>query len=183
MSEFEQLKDTVVEYCQAIQMLVTNPGEFFAQSGALPGYRTKFLFALPPVLVYAVAESVVHKNPLLAPLYILSAYAEIAVWMVTLKFVIVLFGESRTFEETLTIASSVALVFLIAWIPVAGPPLAVLGAGIFTVFGLTHNFKMHSGAALTAVALPVVVTGIVGAALSFVLIFLSSIFQTFAGPQ
>lgn len=179
MSGTVDFKVSVGEYVHAVRSLFTEPTEFFEKAAAPPDFRLLLLFALPPVLIYAVVQGLVVKNPLLIPLYLIAAYAEIGVWMVALKYVVILFGERRTFNETLFIAVSAANVFAVAWIPVAGAPLAVLGAGALTMLGLMHGFKMHYGAALTAVALPLVVTGIVGGLLSWLLILVSSVLTVF----
>jgi hypothetical protein len=171
------VKDFVVEYCDGVRTLLTNPAEFFSQSGSLPGYQVKLLFALPPILVYSIAESILQKNPWLSILYFVAAYAYIGIWMTALKFVLVVFGEKRTFDETLYISASASFVFLIAWIPNCGAPIAALGAGLWTVFGLTHGFKMNNGAAVAAVALPAVVTGVAGMAFTWLLVLLTTPLQ------
>jgi hypothetical protein len=182
MSEIEHLKGVIVDYLSSLKSLVSNPKDFFGEMGPVPDYKVGLTFALPPVLVYAIAESVQKENPYLFPLYCLAAYGEIAFWMVALKYVLIPFGERRSFKETLQIAAPVSFVFSIAWIPYVGAPLAVVAAGLWTVLGLTYGFKMNSGAALTAVTLPVVVAGVLGALLSFVFIFLASLSRVFSGP-
>ena len=174
------MQDTFVEYLEAVRLLVTNPIEFFAHEKALPDIRTKVLFALPPIAVYAIAECLVHKNPFLGPLYLVAAYLEIGAWTLALMFVVRMFGEKRSFDETLFIGSAISFVYLIAWIPEVGPPLAALAAAAWTLLGLVHGFKMNSGAALTAVSLPVVVTGVVFVAISWLLVILSTMCQMFA---
>lgn len=175
--------DGFLEYLHAVKLLIAQPQEFFKQSGILPEYRAKLLFALPPILIYGVAQAALHRNPFLIPLHVAASYVEILVWMAALRLVLLMFGERRSFDETLLIAATSAIVFLVAWIPVAGAPLAVIAAGALSVQGLTHSFKMNNGAALAAVALPVVVTGLVGAVLSWIFILLASFFQIFADSQ
>ncbi len=175
----EQLKETLFEYCGAIKLLAINPAGFFEQSKALGSSRLKLLFAAPPVLIFSLAESIIQHNAFIALLCLVSAYAAIAGSAVVLKFVLPIFGQSRSFDETLHITSSAAICFLLAWIPAAGMPLAVVCGALWTVLGLTYRFKMHSSAALTAVALPIVVAGVVGAGLSLIFILLASITRLF----
>lgn len=180
VSELDHFKATILEYCTNTRELIFSPRTFFSNH-SLPGYQTKLFFAMPPVLVYATAVSLMNKHSILSPFYVLVAYGEIALWAASLRYVVKLFGEQRSFDETLHIAVSAAIFFAIAWIPMVGPPAAFVGAALWTVFGLVNKFKMNKGAALTAVSLPVVVSGFAIGILLYLLMLLSSVSRLFIG--
>jgi len=179
LATLEVLKDTAVEYGAAMRLLLTAPGEFFAGGRGMPGCRRKLVFALPPVLVYAAATGAVLHNAIWTPVYLVAAYAYIGVWALTLRYVLVPFGEKRSFEEALYIAVCASPAFLIAWVPVVGGPVAALAAGLLTILGLVHRFKMHGGAALAVVTLPVVLVGLSSVFLSFIFMALASLSSIF----
>lgn len=179
MDSLEQVKQAVTEYLQAVRLLATKPQEFFDAGKDLPHWRCELLFALPPALVYCLAMAVSLNSLLSGALYLLIAYLAIGLWMVSLKFVLIVFGENRSFREALHIAAPASTVFLVAAVPTYGPPAAFLLAGLLTVVGLTFYLKMNPGAAVAAVALPVVVSGFAGALLSFLFLGLASMMTIF----
>jgi len=162
-----------------MRLLLLKPQEFFADTLPLKNYKEKLLFVLPPALVFAVGMAFQTSNPLAVVLYLVGAYAGLGLWTVALKYVLVVFGEKRTFEDALHISSCAAAPLAVGWIPLVGIPVMYVLVSLFTFFGLVFYFKMDKGAATAALTLPVVVLGFGGAVLSMVFLWLASISTLF----
>src|SRR5262249_14390976 len=109
-----------------------------------------------------------------------AAYAGLGLWTVALKYVLVAFGEKRSFEEALHVSSCAAAPLIVGWIPLVGLPLMYVLVSLFTFLGLVFHFKMDKGAATAAITLPVVVLGFGGALLSLMFLWLASLSTLFA---
>ena len=179
MGASDQLKATVVEYISAMRLLLLKPSEFFAGMPPLANYKQKLLFVLPVALVFALGMAWQAGSPWWVLAYLLEAYAGLGLWTVALKYVLVVFGEQRTFEDALHISSCAAVPLMIGWIPLVGLPAMYVLASLFTFLGLVFYFKMDKGAATAAVTLPVVVVGFGGAVLSMLFLWLASLSTMF----
>ena len=167
-------------YLSAMRFLLIKPHAFFAEYPPLPDYRQQLLFILPPACVFAAGMAWQQASPWWALAYLPAAYAGVALWAVILKYVLVAFGEKRSFREVLHVSACSSVPLLVGWIPHFGLPALYLLVGLLTFLGLVFHFKMHSGAALAAVALPVVVAGFGGGILSFIFLWLASLSTIFA---
>ncbi len=164
-----------------MRLLLLKPHEFFATMPPLENRKQKLLFALPPALVFSVGMAWQAGNALWAILYLGAAFAGIGLLALALKYVLVVFGENRSFEDALHISSCAAPVpLLVGWIPVVGMPAMYVLVSLFTFLGLVFHLQMNKGAATAAVTLPVVVLGFGGALLSLVFLWLASISTIFA---
>lgn len=179
MCTFTEFKNILSDYLEAARFLLLHPGQFFAQAPVLSDYKAQLLSAWPPVLVFAVGMASMHRPFWLGILDGLMAYIGIVVWAIAIKYTVVFFGERRSFHEALHVASCAALALALAWLPVVGLPAAYMLIGFWTYHGLTGYFKMNSGAALAAVALPVVVVGFGGVLLSFLFLWIASLTTIF----
>lgn len=180
MSIGQDLAGNLTAYLGALKLLALNPATFFAEVKRLPDYKAQAWFALPQVAVFALGLGVLSGKPVLIALYSAGAYAGIAVWTVVLRYVLRFFGEQRGFDETAHIVTCSTLPFFIGWIPVVGGPLLYLGVGFYCYVGLTAGLKMNQGAALAAIALPVVLSGFLGALFSFVFLWIASLSTIFS---
>ena len=179
MKDSESLSKFLVDHWASLRFLVLNPAKLFAVAEPPNDYRLILIMALPPVLIFAIGIAVLKGNPWLALLGLVGAYAGIGIWSLALKYVLIFFGEKRPFTEILYLAVCAALSLAVAWVPIVGPPVCFLLIAFWTFMGLVHRFKMNSGAAVAAVALPVVITGLGGGILSYLLILLASLTTMF----
>lgn len=179
MRSRQDIKDALSGYCLSVRQLILHPTEFFAVKRE-PTYGEELLASAPAIALFILGLLLTGENLWLAPIYVLAAYAGIAAWATALKYIIIVFGEKRRFGETLQIASGSSLALAIAWIPQYGLPLAYLLVGFWSYKGLIGAFKMHSGAALAATFLPVVILGLCGNVFGFVFLWLASLTTIFS---
>lgn len=163
-----------------MRFLLSKPHKFFAEYPSLTDYRQQLLFVLPPVCVFAAGMAWQRGSPWWTLAYLPGAYAGWALWGIILKYVLAVFGEKRSFREVLHVSACSWVPLLVGWVPHFGLPALYLLVGLFTFLGLVFHFRMHSGAALAAVALPVVVAGFGGGILSFIFLWLASLSTIFA---
>ena len=176
-----ELAGALKAHLEAVKLLAIKPGQFFQEVAPLPSYQAQALFVLPQVLVYVGGQAALSARPLVTGLLAAAgSYAGIALWTVVLRYTLRFFGERRSFFEVAHIATCSTLPLVLGWIPLAGAPLLCFGVGFYTYQGLTGAFKMNQGAAMAAVALPVVVSGLVGVLFSFVFLWLASLSTIFA---
>jgi hypothetical protein len=180
LANTDRIKQIALDYLTAVRTLALHPRRYFEESKPLPDMKLQFLAAVPPVVLYAAATAILNKTTIQGLAYVVGGYTAIVVWTAVLKYILIPFGEKRSMEDLLHIATSASMAFLVAWIPVAGPPIAVLLAGFWSFSGLVHYLKMNSGAAIAAVALPIVICGALGSILSFIFLGLASISTLFA---
>lgn len=154
------------------RQLLLHPATFFLEHPAPSDYRTQLMLPLPAIAVFSVLSACVGLKPLLLFSGFLAAYALIGIWMLSLRYCLLMFGENRSFQEVLHISTCAAFAFLFGWLPVVGGPLCALYAAFLTWTGLVYTFKMNPGAALAAVSVPVVIGGFAGGILTYVLFLL-----------
>jgi hypothetical protein len=134
---------------------------------------------LPAVLIYALCEAFLRHATWWTLIYMIGAYLSLSLWTAATKYILVFFGEKRSWQEVLHITSCAFIALVLAAIPVVGEAIAVLLIGFWTYEGLVYGFKMNRGAATAAVALPVVICGFIGSILSFIFVGLASLSTLF----
>jgi hypothetical protein len=169
------LRETLVDYGTALRMLIQHPMQFFETTRPLPSYTRQALFPLPSVLLYAICEGFIRNAFWWAPIYMIGVYLALAAWTAIIRKILPVFGETRSWSEVLHITAASWMATAFAGIPVVGQAIAVVVAGMLTYIGLVHQFKMNRGAATAAVTLPVVICGLLGSILSFILVGMASI--------
>jgi hypothetical protein len=162
-----------------LRLLAQHPAEFFETSQPMPTYLRQAVFPLPAVLVYAVCEAFIRHASWWALIYMIGAYIGLGLWTAATKYILLLFAEKRSWQEVLHITSCAWIALLFAGIPMVGDAIAVILIAFWTYQGLVHYFKMNSGAATAAVALPIVICGFLGSILSLILVGLASLSTVF----
>lgn len=176
------IDDTIrlsVDYLSASGHILTNPASFFAQAKPFENFKAKLLFALPPVFIYSLGLSCIYGKLWYLPALLLISYLSICLWAITIRFVLSLFAEKHSFEQVLHVTSTSSIAFLVAWIPYVGSPVFLLWTFFLNFAGLVHFLKINKGAALAALAFPVIVLGVGGGILSYILLWAASITTLF----
>ena len=163
-----------------MKLLVTKPADFFAEAEPAASYKPMLLFVVPPVLIFSAGTAVLSRSWLNLATSLALASICLALWTAALKFGVLIFGEKRSWVEALQISACASLPVALGWIPYVGLPAAAVGTGYLSYLGLVHHFKMNQGAAMAAVSLPVVICGLGGTVLSFLLLALASISTMFS---
>lgn len=179
MKVVEKVSELLVDYILALWQILVSPASYFACAKPLGDLKSQFFFVLPLTFFSALSAALVSGKLWYLPIYLLAEYLAIGLWVFTLRLVLRLFGERHSVEQLAHIASCSSVAFLLAGLPYVGLALFVMWAFFLNFLGLVHFLKVNKGAALAVLALPVIVLGMGGAILSFILLWLASLTTLF----
>lgn len=169
----------VSDYLSDLKSIILSPAGFFKVLEPAPDWRLDAVWAIPPIFVFANLMAAWKVNPFLILFWVPAAFLSLSFWFFVLKRVLDAFGENHSYAEMAAIGSRTSPAFFLGWIPEYGLILSFLLIAFWTYKALLHRFKMDKGAAVAAVAMPVVICGMFGMIFSYIFIWLASISTLF----
>lgn len=171
----------IQKYWHQLKQLIMRPNQFYSNRKPQTEWKTMAFYVLPPALLLGIAAGLIQHNWLLGVANFVGAYVGVAVLTAIERYIIMFFGEKRSFEETGDLICTTAPALILGCIPQYGLPAVLLLSGFWNFRGLVRQFKMDPNAALAAVGLPIAATGMT----MFVLVLIIGPWigaaQTFAG--
>jgi hypothetical protein len=151
---------SVKKYWLLLKELTMHPERFYANRKPQTEWKVMSMYVLPSAIVLALAAGLIQRNWVMGLAHFASAYLGLALLTVIERYIIMFFGEKRSFEETADLICTTAPALILGCIPQYGLPMALLLSGYWNYRGLVRQFKMDPNAALAAVGLPITLTGL-----------------------